>query len=78
MAPSCLDCPLPFGCKSDDPEGYRAWKEAKARREWFLGKPVDELSSADVPAEAERTGLDKRTIYKRLARLRLEGRQEAG
>ncbi len=74
VAPSCLDCPLPR-CKDDDPEGFRRWQLAQRSRDWFPGRPVEELSSADVPAEVARTGLDPRTIYRRLALLKLMGRQ---
>ncbi len=75
VAPSCLDCPLPR-CKDDDPEGFRRWRQAQRSRDWFQGRPVDELSSADVPAEVARTGLDPRTVYRRLALLRLMGGPE--
>ncbi len=76
VSPSCLECPLP-ACKSDNPQAFKAWKEAKALREWFPGRPVVELSYADIPAEVARTGLDPRTVYRRLALLKLKGRPDA-
>ena len=74
VSPSCLTCPLPWGCKESDPEAFRAWQKAKRRADWFPGRTVETLSSKDVPAEVARTGLHPITISKRLSILRLQGR----
>ncbi len=76
VAPSCLECPLPRGCRCDYPEDFKAWQLAQRSRDWFQGRPVAEISKADVPAEVARTGLDPRTVYRRLALLRLMGGPE--
>ena len=30
VAPSCLNCPLPF-CRYDDPDGYISWRQKQRR-----------------------------------------------
>ena len=67
--PTCQTCPF-----EDCIAGYKSISR-NPRDAWFEGRPVAELTGADVFAEMERCGISERNAYKRLEVLRREGRR---
>ena len=63
----CLKCPAAT-CVAGD----KAEEEKYRRSLWFGGRPVAELTVADVPLEVQRAGITERAAYRRLATLKRE------
>lgn len=67
----CLTCPLP-DCLIGEPWKQNQMASARRREMWFhgLGKSLAEITEMDVKDLAQREGINERTVYRRLAKLR--------
>lgn len=68
-SPSCLQCPLPQ-CKHDDPIWFQLYLRLARDRERCSAMTREGLT---VEEAAERFGVQVRTVYRMMRRVRLEG-----
>ena len=66
----CATCPFAV-CIVGDREAYESARKEQRRRQWFGNKPLAEVTDEDVRTVAEAEGIGKRTMFRRLALLRL-------
>jgi hypothetical protein len=68
--PVCVTCPF-RECIATFSQPYGS------RDDWFEGKTVEDLTTDDVYAEVDRTGITKRQAFRRLKLLKSGGRHHA-
>ena len=74
IAPSCLNCPLPF-CRYDDPAGYLSWqqKQRRAQIQAVLSKTPSRVKGQALVLElAAACGIGERQAWRFLAAAKVE------